>query len=361
MELILIFVCFPFFIALIDFGGFLFKGKRVIHIIFATLAEIGAFIILPYLYLAVEGSSNDCCSDSAAFSPEHRLTMIVIIILCVAAYFYSRFRTKIATPVVEILVNCLVVTGIILNIFIAIHTGSSFLAFFGNGPIILFSILVLVQNQKMLIQYSENPETGSRGRLEKFFLKVLTMKPLLKYPVIFILCLPLLTIVTALLLLVGQKPDAIIRAFTETYKHGFSQWDYKCDNVQCGGHYLCSVAANGHKKIVRPQRLGKRNGNDIICNRQLLISNAFEELVQERFPFMHKAIRKHYNKVGNFIHRYYSVFNNKYVSDFIYVLMKPAEWIFLLTLYTFDRKPENRIASQYLPVKDREEIDKCII
>ena len=29
-------------------------------------------------------------------------------------------------------------------------------------------------------------------------------------------------------------------------------------------------------------------------------------------------------------------------------LMKPLEWLFLVVLYTFDRKPENRICSQYL-------------
>ena len=35
--------------------------------------------------------------------------------------------------------------------------------------------------------------------------------------------------------------------------------------------------------------------------------------------------------------------------DVIYYLMKPLEWIFLLVLYLVDRKPENRIALQYIP------------
>ncbi|MGN1181023.1 MAG: DUF6688 family protein [Suilimivivens sp.] len=29
--------------------------------------------------------------------------------------------------------------------------------------------------------------------------------------------------------------------------------------------------------------------------------------------------------------------------------MKPLEWIFLIVLYLFDEKPENRICRQYLP------------
>ncbi|GAO42672.1 hypothetical protein FPE01S_01_16870 [Flavihumibacter petaseus NBRC 106054] len=157
-----------------------------------------------------------------------------------------------------------------------------------------------------------------------------------------------------LLLLFGQQPDSFIRAFTDTYKHGLSQWDYQCDNVECGGHYLCSVAAKGHPGIVKPVRRGVRNGNPILCNRQLLISNAFEELIQEKLPFLHRPIRHHYNKVGDVIHRYYGIFNIRVVADIVYILMKPLEWLFLLTLYTFDRKPENRIARQYLSRKDRD-------
>ena len=31
----------------------------------------------------------------------------------------------------------------------------------------------------------------------------------------------------------------------------------------------------------------------------------------------------------------------------VYIIMKPLEWLFLLVLYLFDTKPENRIATQY--------------
>ena len=129
-----------------------------------------------------------------------------------------------------------------------------------------------------------------------------------------------------------------------------------CDNVQCGGHYLCSVAANGHKKIVKPVRTGERNGNKIICNRQLLISNAFEELIEQRFPRLHRIIRNNYDRVGDIVHRNGDIFSNKYFADFIYVLMKPLEWIFLLVLYAADKNPENRIEQQYLRKADRLEI-----
>jgi hypothetical protein len=36
--------------------------------------------------------------------------------------------------------------------------------------------------------------------------------------------------------------------------------------------------------------------------------------------------------------------------------MKPIEWFFLFVLYTFEERPENRIAVQYLSGKDRLQI-----
>jgi hypothetical protein len=108
---------------------------------------------------------------------------------------------------------------------------------------------------------------------------------------------------------------------------------------------------------VKPIRKGFRKGNPVTCNRQLLISNAFEELIQEKLPALHIAIRKQYDKVGNVIHRYYGIFSNKFIADIVYVLMKPLEWIFLLVLYTCDEKPENRIAKQYLKPEDRKRIE----
>jgi len=75
--------------------------------------------------------------------------------------------------------------------------------------------------------------------------------------------------------------------------------------------------------------------------------------VAEKLPFAHKIIRRNYDRVGDVVHKYYGIFNNKFVADAVYVLMKPAEWVFLFVLYAFDKKPENRIAKQYLSVEDR--------
>jgi Family of unknown function (DUF6688) len=136
--------------------------------------------------------------------------------------------------------------------------------------------------------------------------------------------------------------------------------DYQCKGVECpsSGHYLCTIAVKGHPGLVRPIRMGERGGRPITCNRQLLVSNAFEELLQQRMPRLHRAIRNFYDKIGARIHRYYWVFDHAWVSDLIYILMKPLEWAFVIVLYLGDRRPEDRIARQYLRQADRVQLDR---
>ena len=374
---------FPFFIPMvliiIDFGFFLVKGKRItINIgmtIFMVICEIMALVVYPVWY-ADFGSKNDCCghinnsglgAGTALFSPEHQLTMGVIIVLCLISYFYSEFRKKLLPPIPEIILNCFLLIGIILNILVTFQIKTFIEAFIGCFPVILSFTLMLAKNQQLFIkeqQTNENQQNtfSPSNYFERISWQILSSKSLIKFPILLVLCLPILVLLSTILLLFGQKPDSIIRAFTDTYRQGFSQWDYKCDGVECphNGHYLCSVAANGHQNIVKPKRIGIRHNQEIICNRQLLISNAFEDLVQEKIPFAHKIIRKNYDKIGVFVHKNYDFFRIKWICDVVYVFMKPLEWFFLLTLYVFDRKPENRIAKQYISKEHKELLENSL-
>lgn len=363
-DAIILLFFLPGLLVLIDFIKYLIKGKRLFNSVLTKILEAVVIIGLPVLYIAIFDFQipNDCCSESATFSPDHRLTIYFLITICIVAFFYSTNRKQIAPPLVEITTNCLLLAAIILNIFVAFQVELLIpLALFGNLPIVLLFIIALIENQNTIIELAGHNKFNSTNLISNLAWKILTLGPFYKYPVLIFLCLPLIFTLSALLLLFGQKPDSAIRAFTDTYKHGLSQLDYMCENVQCGGHYLCSVAANGHNKVVKPKRLGMRKGSFIICNRQLLISNAFEELLEVHLPVGHKVIRRNYNKVGAVIHKHYHVFENKYLSDFIYLLMKPFELFFLVTLYVFDRNPENRIAQQYLKKKEREEIERRIV
>ena len=159
----------------------------------------------------------------------------------------------------------------------------------------------------------------------------------------FLLMWPLLGILIAVLILFGQAPDSVIKAWTETSDWNLSQ-KVSPQNIYYDEHYLCTVAAGGHEKVVRPLRLGVRHGHQVIVNRQLCVANAFEQILEERTPKFHRVVRDFYDKYGFPVAK---LIHSKYVADLIYILMKPLEWVFLFVIYMCDAYPENRIALQY--------------
>lgn len=161
----------------------------------------------------------------------------------------------------------------------------------------------------------------------------------------FLLMWPLLGIIICILLLFGQQPDSAIRAWTETSDWNLSQ-KIAPQNIYYDEHYLCTVAAGGHRKVVKPIRMGVRHGHPVIVNRQLCVANAFEQILEERVPDLHRRIRNFYDRYGFPIAK---LIRSPYAADVVYFIMKPLEWVFLLVIYATDVKPENRIAVQYLP------------
>ena len=189
---------------------------------------------------------------------------------------------------------------------------------------------VIMTAKRIRYILAEREETGELHRL-----------PLLGL----LLMLPLLGILICILILFGQRPDAIIKAWTET-----ADWTLSMKTppppLDPDGHYLCTVAAGGHQKVVKPLRMGERHGHQIVVNRQLLVANAFEQLLEERMPNLHRNIRHFYDTYGLPVAK---LIKTKLAADAVYIIMKPLEWIFLIILYLFDTDPENRIALQYLP------------
>lgn len=159
----------------------------------------------------------------------------------------------------------------------------------------------------------------------------------------FLLSLPVLALLLAVLTLFGQAPDAAVRAFTETSDWTLSQ-KISPPPIETEGHYLCTVAVGGHPRLVKPTRYGIRHGKRIVVNRQLCVANAFEQLIMERAPRFHRAIRQFYDTYGYPLSK---KLTTPLRADITYLAMKPLEWFFLLCLYTFDPEPETRIALQY--------------
>lgn len=156
--------------------------------------------------------------------------------------------------------------------------------------------------------------------------------------------IPILGVVLFILILIGQEPSALVKAFTET-----SDWTFSArispPNLDVGGHYLCTVAATGHPQIVKPIRKGIRGGKVIIVNRQLMVANAFEQIIEEKAPRLHHLIRRNYDRYGFPLAK---LIKTKLVADIVWILMKPFEWLFLAVIYLVDVHPEDRIARQYM-------------
>jgi len=358
---------------LFDFINFLLTGQRFFKKKIHVLENLFLMPVIILLYIEL-GTKNNCCGGSAFFSPQHRGSVYTILGLCLISYFYSSYRKKLGPPVVEVIANCGLLTAVLLNVIFCFQSEDLGAIVMEYVPIFILLVFALVRNHQLVVEsMGELGLTGEPGRpAEKpaadsnLFIRLcrdlLYLKPVAKIPLLLVFCLPLLVLVGAILLLFGQQPDSIVRAFTDTYHQGLSQLNNECKGVICDrGHFLCTIAAKGHGSLVRPIRSGVRGGQTIKCNRQLLISNAFEELLEQRTPALHRRIRNLYNRIGNGIHRHYGVFDHKWVSDLIYVLMKPLEWFFLLVLYVFTKDPENRIGWQYLERRDRQAIEQQLL
>lgn len=271
-------------------------------------------------------------------SSEHTLTLAVLFAVAVIGHICLRFIPQNKRPP---LFSALCISSIYIGCALCVLwciqiSGSSFFLFLFPINYIILSFRVIACE---VLSADKTAEEQTKMPRISAFLHNKSSLPVLAL----LLLIPLLGIIAVILLLFGQEPDSAIKLWTETADWTMSQ-KIAPENLPRDGHYLCTVAAEGHKKLVKPLRTGKRHGHEITVNRQLCIANAFEQLLSERAPHLHRAIRNFYDKTGYPIAKH---IKTPLAADIVYIIMKPLEWLFLLVLYFFDTKPENRIATQY--------------
>lgn len=249
-------------IAWIQFVGFLISGDSRSGTSARALMNLVTIFPL-FLLISDFWERNDCCSGSAIFSPDHRLSVAVVAGLCVGALIYSTRRNKLAPPLLEVIINCLLVLGIRYDVIAGIQESNIDLQWliwvFGVLPVAFQFSLALIDNHRLAVKDLAD-QGGSRPAVTGLCCRIIVSPYWRKIPLLLLLCLPFLTLLVAVLLIFGQKPDSLVRAFTDTYKHGFSQLDYKCAGVVCDGHFLCTIAAKGDPRLVKPIRVGIRAG-----------------------------------------------------------------------------------------------------
>ena len=271
-------------------------------------------------------------------SSEHTLTLAVLFAVAVIGHICLRFIPQNKRPP---LFSALCISSIYIGCALCVLwcvqiTGASFFLFLFPINYIILSFRVIACE---VLSADKTAEEQTKMPRISAFLHNKSSLPVLAL----LLLIPLLGIIAVILLLFGQEPDSAIKLWTETADWTMSQ-KIAPENLPRDGHYLCTVAAEGHKKLVKPLRTGKRHGHEITVNRQLCVANAFEQLLSERAPHLHRAIRSFYDKTGYPIAKH---IKTPLAADIVYIIMKPLEWLFLLVLYLFDTKPENRIATQY--------------
>ena len=283
---------------------------------------------------------------------EMTLTICIFILVAILGYLVLRFaKINNLSPLVLVLaMSALYIGAIVAGLWIGqvfkIDAKNLILILFPLNVIVIFIKVIKDVIIKWNAEYKDNKRVLKDNKLINLCNKILNNA--LNWPwLALVFMVPLLGILIGVLAVFGQAPDSVIKAFTET-----SEWNLStklpAQSLESNGHYLCTVAAGGHKEIVKPIRLGRRGGKYIVVNRQLCIANAFEQIIEEKTPKFHYVVRSFYDKYGYPVAKH---INSKYTADFVYFLMKPLEWIFLIVIYLFDNKPENRIAIQYLPKK----------
>lgn len=288
-------------------------------------------------------------------SKEYIAGFVVPVITAFFSYVFLRIRNIKKTPP---LLAVFSISGLYLGIAISvlwlvqvwgINGFNLFL-----GLLALNFLLILIKVIKEVITMWNEPIEGT-GEIESVSENMGASSWRIKFNAIlqnsknwpllaFITLLPLLGFVMICLILFGRGSESIYKVWTETADWNLSQ-KVAPPNEFYDQHYLCTVAAGGHPKIVKPLRLGTRGDRTIIVNRQLCIANAFEQVLEERLPRIHKRIRNFYDAYGYPISRH---INSAWSADVVYILMKPLEWIFLIILYLTDINPESRIAKQYV-------------
>lgn len=363
MFLYSIMLVVPFILIALDIGFAVKKQERPLFELIAFFTG-GVYMAFAYLLWDLPDYRQPLnlympIRAHEPFSNEHMSAIILFALWGFFSYFLLKYTRKTLPPLLEtiLLGGVYVGCGLSLVWMFQLLCGArpEGIGLYGVFDFLVCVILCVVPflylihaiflmvrlvKEKAEKQESIHYENPALQRLNIWFLKGANL-----FLAAVVMLIPILGILVMLLCLFGQQPDSIILAFTKT-----SDWilsgEIAPPPTTYDAHYLCTVSLRGHRKLVKPLRYGIRKGEKIVVNRQLCVANAFEQLIMEKTPRFHRAVRNFYDTYGYPISRH---IRHAWTADVVYLIMKPLEWVFLLVLYLVDERPEDRICGQYLP------------
>ena len=355
---------FPAFLTVSNIANLLFKKRFIPEVIDILIFIFGPPLTLMVYHLWNPNVWNESIyvyNDSHTF-PFHEpisnhITILVLSGVAILGYAILRIKKASLPPLIIVLCMAAMYMGCALSIAWILQLLPNITEAYEIFPVegvlmSLFPLNFIICSISIIHRVIQDIAASSMDKEYQSRLLTWSGKLLKKgsaYPLAaFILMWPLFGVITAILVLFGQEPDAVIKAFTNTSDWLMSQKISPPNIILTQDCYVCTAAAGGHQKIVKPQRMGIRRGNKIVVNRQLCVSKAFEELLQEKTPRFHKLLRRIYDAIGCPIARR---IRTPFAADVAYIVIKPLEWLLLIILYLVEVKPENRIARQYLPTR----------
>ncbi len=336
---------------------------------YALAYEALVLVAMPAWGLAVNHTlSSSCvhntrCDDDMgmfrAFAEPWVGAPLALHLIAAAAYAVSRRREARLPAVVEALTLSLMAVGALLHVALGVQLGASFLAIgLVVFPIALpvlspwLSVMLFSSELMARLRRRGDEERVARPSLAGDIYRhvdlpsteapppVVSRAWLARTAALTPALMGLYGVVAALI--TGRRGGAVA-AFTDTCGHVFSRVPITVIERDC--HYLCTVAAQGHSWLVRPERMGVRHGAPVVVNRQLAVANAFEDLLHTRWPRFGRLCRRVYDRLGLPVSRY---LRRRWMADAVYLAMKPFEWIFYATLLALDPEdPEARIDRMY--------------
>jgi len=351
--ILIILVIFFYFVYLwIDAANENEKHERLLFVIYifsVFLFVVGYSNHNNQYYVAIDPIYDGCYTP---FGGKHFLTLAVLVILFWISMLLVWIKEKSLPPLTLVLSYTLIIIGIVINIIIALQVSyhnTEGIKKVNDGTFFLIStpILGIILAKLLLFKtLNQNFVDLNRKQFNNRFLDKLNSF-LYRSSILpiwtFVFTFPVLIIIIMILVLFGQDADSLINVFTDTATWRFSQQMHPPILIH-NGHYLCTVAAKGNPEVVKPLHIGIRRGRPLIVNRQLKVANAFEEMIEKFTPKFHRIIRGFYDKYG---YNLSTKINNERMSNLTYWLMKPLEYIFIISLYLFWNEPEKLISKQY--------------
>ena len=167
---------------LVNFIFFLYRGKPKTNRTLWTVIKISTVVILPTLFLLFIDyrEKNDCCTDSAAFSPEHRVGIYFLIFACIVSFLISIFRKQLFTPIAELVMNLFMLLGLVINLLLCFHLttndSGSLWWIFGNLPIIMILLMELSKNNLLLHEFLTKNAIKPNGIINKFSFSIFKLR-----------------------------------------------------------------------------------------------------------------------------------------------------------------------------------------